>query len=94
MRRAPWATSTVVIAHVLVGIDHNVLLSSAGHIFIYEDDNPSPPADSSNERAGKKEDWNLTEAIHAQAKTLKCHDKTTTITKSKTKETATKTTST
>ena len=29
------------------------------------------PADPSNKRAGEKEDWNLAEAVHAQAKPLK-----------------------
>ena len=52
MRRAPWATSTVVIAHVLVSIDHDLSLPSVVHIngeqdlllfYEYEDDNAQVP---------------------------------------------------
>lgn len=60
MRRAPWATSTVVIAQVLIVSGCNE-----------EDDNPTSPADPSNKITREKEDWNLAEAVHGQAKPLK-----------------------
>lgn len=41
-------------------------------LFLFEeDDNPASPADTSNERPREKEDWNLAEAVHAEAKPLK-----------------------